>query len=125
MPRFWEVHHHGFMTDTTRAEARLAAIAQRYAAKPASTHVSIALSIPNLGWQWQWRDPSTPPRTSSRAMSPFQSPREFIGHSGASGAVAFHVPVQGLYVAAYVGQVKQRSLVYQLMAHLANRAPQA
>ena len=60
-----------------------------------------------------------------RYMSPFQAAPEFIGHSGASGAVLFHVPAQDLYIAAYVGQVKQRSLVYQLMSHLANKAPRA
>ncbi|PKQ26302.1 MAG: serine hydrolase [Actinobacteria bacterium HGW-Actinobacteria-4] len=60
-----------------------------------------------------------------RFMSPFQAAPEFIGHSGASGAVLFHVPAQDLYVAAYVGQVKQRSMVYQLMSYLANKAPRA
>lgn len=60
-----------------------------------------------------------------RFMSPFQAAPEFIGHSGASGAVLFHVAAQDLYVAAYVGQVKQRSMVYQLVSHLANRAPRA
>jgi hypothetical protein len=38
-----------------------------------------------------------------------------VGHSGASGAVAFHAPQVDLYVTGTVNQVQKRSLVYQLL----------
>jgi D-alanyl-D-alanine carboxypeptidase len=41
-----------------------------------------------------------------------------IGHSGASGAVLFHVPELDLYVSGTVNQIKKRSLSYNLMTRL-------
>lgn len=41
-----------------------------------------------------------------------------IGHSGASGAVLYHIPALDLYVSGTVNQIKQRSLSYNLLARL-------
>ncbi len=41
-----------------------------------------------------------------------------FGHSGASGAVLFHVPELDLYVSGTVNQIKKRSLSYNLMVRL-------
>ncbi len=48
------------MTPHFGAERRLSAIAERYAAKPTSRHVSIAMSIPSTGWSWEWQEHSAP-----------------------------------------------------------------
>lgn len=42
-----------------------------------------------------------------------------VGHSGASGAVLFHIPELDLYVSGTINQIKKRSLSYNLMARLA------
>lgn len=43
---------------------------------------------------------------------------EMIGHSGASGAVAFHVPELGLYVTGSVNQARNRSLAYRALMEI-------
>ena len=53
-----------------------------------------------------------------RVMTGFRSAPAMIGHSGASGAVAFYAPKIDLYVTGTVNQVKKRSLVYQLMTRV-------
>lgn len=53
-----------------------------------------------------------------RFMTGFRRVPPMIGHSGASGAVAFHVPEIDLYVTGTVNQVKKRSLVYQLLTRI-------
>jgi CubicO group peptidase (beta-lactamase class C family) len=54
-----------------------------------------------------------------RVMSGFRSVPALIGHSGASGAVAFYAPKTDLYVAGTVNQVKKRSLSFQLLTRIA------
>lgn len=51
-------------------------------------------------------------------FSPFQRIPAMVGHSGASGAVLFHVPDLDLYVAGTVNQIANRSLSYNLMTRL-------
>ncbi|NVM95601.1 serine hydrolase domain-containing protein [Arthrobacter wenxiniae] len=46
-------------------------------------------------------------------------PREFLGHSGSSGAVLFYAPSHDLYVSGTVNQLANRSLVYRLMSRAA------
>jgi len=53
-----------------------------------------------------------------RIMTGFRAVPAMVGHSGASGAVAFHVPEIDLYVTGTVNQVKKRSLVYQLLTRI-------
>lgn len=53
-----------------------------------------------------------------RIMTGFRAVPAMVGHSGASGAVAFHVPEVDLYVTGTVNQVKKRSLVYQLLTRI-------
>lgn len=53
-----------------------------------------------------------------RYFSPLTPIPEMVGHSGASGAVLFHVPEMNLYVSGTVNQVGKRSLSYQLMVRL-------
>lgn len=48
---------------------------------------------------------------------------QYVGHSGASGVVAFYVPSKDLYVTLAANQVKSRSLVYRLMTRLVQKAP--
>lgn len=48
----------------------------------------------------------------------FASVPAMVGHSGASGAVLFHVPELDLYVSGTVNQIKKRSLSYNLMVRL-------
>jgi CubicO group peptidase (beta-lactamase class C family) len=56
--------------------------------------------------------------TLPRIMTGFRRVPAMVGHSGASGAVAFHVPEADLYVTGTVNQVKKRSLVYQLLTQI-------
>jgi D-alanyl-D-alanine carboxypeptidase len=53
-----------------------------------------------------------------RYYSPFRPIPAMVGHSGASGAVLYHVPELDLYVSGTVNQIKKRSLSYNLMARL-------
>jgi CubicO group peptidase (beta-lactamase class C family) len=53
-----------------------------------------------------------------RIMTGFRRIPEMIGHSGASGAVAFHAPKVDLYVTGTVNQIRKRSLVYQLLTRI-------
>lgn len=46
----------------------------------------------------------------------FQKVPPMVGHSGASGAVLYHVPDLSLYVSGTVNQVKKRSLSYNVLA---------
>jgi len=41
-----------------------------------------------------------------------------VGHSGASGAVLYHVPALDLYVSGTVNQVEKRSLSCNLLTRL-------
>jgi hypothetical protein len=49
-------------------------------------------------------------------MTGFRKLPPLIGHSGLSGAVIFHSPQSGLYLAGTVNQVDRRSAVFQLLA---------
>jgi CubicO group peptidase (beta-lactamase class C family) len=53
-----------------------------------------------------------------RYYSPLRPVPPMVGHSGASGAVLYHVPLLDLYVSGAVNQIKKRSLSYGLMARL-------
>ncbi len=48
-------------------------------------------------------------------MTGFRNVPEFIGHSGASGAVMFHSPKLGISVVGTVNQIQKRSLPFNLM----------
>jgi CubicO group peptidase (beta-lactamase class C family) len=83
--------------------------------------------------QREWRRIFYPLRYSMGLMR-FSLPRLFtglwampvlIGHSGASGAVAFHAPQVDLYVTGTVNQVKKRSLAYQLLTRIVMLAGRA
>lgn len=76
--------------------------------------------------QHRW-NPIFPPLEYGMGMMRFALPRYYtlfkripamIGHSGASGAVLFHVPELDLYVSGTVNQIKRRSLSYNLMTRL-------
>lgn len=43
----------------------------------------------------------------------------FIGHSGSSGSVLFHLPGPDLYISGTVNQLTKRAMVYQLASRLA------
>jgi D-alanyl-D-alanine carboxypeptidase len=60
-----------------------------------------------------------------RVMTGFRAAPAMIGHSGASGAVAFYAPKIDLYVTGTVNQVKKRSLVYQLLTRIVMLVAQA
>jgi D-alanyl-D-alanine carboxypeptidase len=60
-----------------------------------------------------------------RVMTGFRPAPALIGHSGASGAVAFYAPQIDLYVTGTVNQVKKRSLVYQLLTRIVMLVAQA
>jgi len=53
------------------------------------------------------------------AMTGFRKLPPLIGHSGLSGAVIFHSPESGLFLAGTVNQVDRRSAVFQLLAQAA------
>ena len=53
------------------------------------------------------------------AMTGFRKLAPLIGHSGLSGAVIFHSPANGLYLAGTVNQIDKRSTVFQMMARAA------
>ncbi|MFM1960439.1 MAG: hypothetical protein RL588_1956 [Pseudomonadota bacterium] len=53
------------------------------------------------------------------AMTGFRKLPPLIGHSGLSGAVIFHSPESGLFLAGTVNQVDRRSAAYQLLARAA------
>lgn len=53
-----------------------------------------------------------------RYYSPLRPVPPMVGHSGASGAVLYHVPRLDLYVSGTVNQVKKRSLSYRLLTRL-------
>ena len=53
------------------------------------------------------------------AMTGFRKLAPLIGHSGLSGAVIFHSPANGLYLAGTVNQIDKRSAVFQMMARAA------
>ena len=55
-----------------------------------------------------------------RIFSPFRGTPEFVGHSGLSGAFAFHCPVKGLFLCGTVNQLTPPSLSFRLMMKLAN-----
>ena len=83
--------------------------------------------------QREWRRIFYPLRYGMGLMR-FSLPRLFtglrampvlIGHSGASGAVAFHAPQVDLYVTGTVNQVKKRSLAYQLLTRIVMLAGRA
>ncbi|MDP2233910.1 MAG: serine hydrolase domain-containing protein, partial [Actinomycetota bacterium] len=76
--------------------------------------------------QQQWNS-IFPPLEYGMGIMRFALPRYYtlfrkvpamIGHSGASGAVLFHVPELDLYVSGTVNQIKKRSLSYNLMTRL-------
>jgi CubicO group peptidase (beta-lactamase class C family) len=54
-----------------------------------------------------------------RVMTGFRSVPALIGHSGASGAVAFYAPKTDVYVTGTINQVKKRSLSFQLLTRIA------
>ena len=56
-----------------------------------------------------------------RVLSPFAPIPAMVGHSGAFGNALYHLPEQGLYVAATVNQMEPRSLVHNLVAQLVAR----
>jgi CubicO group peptidase (beta-lactamase class C family) len=60
-----------------------------------------------------------------RVMTGFRAMPALIGHSGASGAVAFYAPKIDLYVTGTTNQVKKRSLSYQLLTRIAMLADRA
>jgi CubicO group peptidase (beta-lactamase class C family) len=60
-----------------------------------------------------------------RAMTGFRAVPPMIGHSGASGAVAFYAPKIDLYVTGTTNQVKKRSLSYQLLTRIVMLADRA
>jgi CubicO group peptidase (beta-lactamase class C family) len=53
-----------------------------------------------------------------RVMTGFRSVPALIGHSGASGAVAFYAPKTDLYVTGTTNQVRKRSLSFQLLTRI-------
>jgi CubicO group peptidase (beta-lactamase class C family) len=53
-----------------------------------------------------------------RYYSPLRPVPPMVGHSGASGAVLYHVPKLDLYISGTVNQIKKRGLSYNLMARL-------
>ena len=53
-----------------------------------------------------------------RYYSPLRPVPAMVGHSGASGAVLYYVPLLDLYISGTVNQIKKRSLSYGLMARL-------
>jgi CubicO group peptidase (beta-lactamase class C family) len=53
-----------------------------------------------------------------RLMTGLRASPAMVGHSGASGAVAFYAPKIDLYVTGTVNQVRKRSLVYQLLTRV-------
>jgi D-alanyl-D-alanine carboxypeptidase len=53
-----------------------------------------------------------------RYFSPFRPCPPMVGHSGASGAVLFHVPKLDLYISGTVNQIRSRSLSYRLLSRL-------
>lgn len=55
-----------------------------------------------------------------RNFSLFRGTPEFVGHSGLSGAFAFHCPVKGLFLCGTVNQLTPPSLSFRLMMKLAN-----
>jgi D-alanyl-D-alanine carboxypeptidase len=50
--------------------------------------------------------------------TPIRPAPPMVGHSGASGAVLFHVPTLDLSVSGTVNQVRSRSLSYRLLTRL-------
>lgn|GEM_PF-2921593 len=48
----------------------------------------------------------------------FSKVAPMVGHSGASGAVLYHVPALDLYVSGTVNQVEKRSLSCNLLTRL-------
>jgi CubicO group peptidase (beta-lactamase class C family) len=58
-----------------------------------------------------------------RVMTGFRVVPPMIGHSGASGAVAFHSPDTDLFVVGTVNQVEKRSLAFRLLTRLTMLAP--
>lgn len=76
--------------------------------------------------QRQW-NPIFPPLEYGVGLMRFALPRYYtlfrkapamIGHSGASGAVLFHVPKLDLYLSGTVNQIKKRSLSYNLLTRM-------
>jgi D-alanyl-D-alanine carboxypeptidase len=55
-----------------------------------------------------------------RIMSPFTRAPEFLGHSGLSGAFAFHCPAKRLFLCGTVNQITPPSLSFRLMMKLAS-----
>jgi CubicO group peptidase (beta-lactamase class C family) len=60
-----------------------------------------------------------------RVMTGLRAMPALIGHSGASGAVAFYAPKIDLYVTGTTNQVKKRSLSYQLLTRIVMLAGRA
>lgn len=78
------------------------------------------------GMQQRW-NPIFPPMKYGLGVMRFALPRYFtlfrevppmVGHSGASGAVLYHVPTLDLYISGTVNQIKKRSLSHNLMTRL-------
>lgn len=55
-----------------------------------------------------------------RLLSPFQPVPEMIGHSGSTGAVAFHVPDLDIYISGTVNQQASPNIAFQTMIRIAN-----
>ena len=79
----------------------------------------------------QWRA-IFPPLEYGVGIMRFSLPRYYtllkavppmIGHSGASGAVLYHVPALDLYISGTVNQIKKRSLSYNAMTRLVDGVP--
>ncbi|SMR82378.1 CubicO group peptidase, beta-lactamase class C family [Aliiroseovarius halocynthiae] len=51
-------------------------------------------------------------------FSPFKRQPDLLGHSGISGAFAYHAPSTGLYISGTTNELAKRSLPYQLMIRL-------
>lgn len=57
-----------------------------------------------------------------RWLSPFSCPPALIGHSGISGAFAFHVPERNVTICGTLNQIANRSRPYRLMLEALNAA---
>ena len=60
-----------------------------------------------------------------RVMTGFRAAPALIGHSGASGAVAFYAPDADIFVTGTLNQVKKRSLSFQLLTRIVMVAARA
>ncbi len=51
-------------------------------------------------------------------LDPFGTIPEFIGHSGLSGALAFYIPKENIFIAGTVNQVARPDLAFKTMIKL-------